>query len=65
LVVVSVVANTTVLLRKFFFLWCLCAFRAPLHLNKFVNYSMPQLTKELKLAVLIDADNVPYSNVKE
>jgi hypothetical protein len=26
---------------------------------------MPQLTKELKLAVLIDADNVPYSNVKE
>jgi hypothetical protein len=25
---------------------------------------MPQLTKELKLAVLIDADNVPYSNVK-
>lgn len=25
---------------------------------------MPQNTKELKLAVLIDADNVPYSNVK-
>jgi hypothetical protein len=25
---------------------------------------MPQDTKELKLAVLIDADNVPYSNVK-
>jgi uncharacterized LabA/DUF88 family protein len=25
---------------------------------------MPQLIKELKLAVLIDADNVPYSNVK-
>ena len=25
---------------------------------------MPQITKELKLAVLIDADNVPYSNVK-
>lgn len=25
---------------------------------------MPQETKELKLAVLIDADNVPYSNVK-
>ncbi|MDG2432445.1 NYN domain-containing protein [Flavobacterium sp.] len=25
---------------------------------------MSQLTKELKLAVLIDADNVPYSNVK-
>jgi hypothetical protein len=31
----------------------------------YTNYSMPQLTKELKLAVLIDADNVPYSNVKE
>ena len=25
---------------------------------------MSQDTKELKLAVLIDADNVPYSNVK-
>ena len=25
---------------------------------------MSQTTKELKLAVLIDADNVPYSNVK-
>ena len=25
---------------------------------------MSQNTKELKLAVLIDADNVPYSNVK-
>jgi hypothetical protein len=26
---------------------------------------IPTYTKELKLAVLIDADNVPYSNVKE
>jgi hypothetical protein len=25
---------------------------------------MPQMNTELKLAVLIDADNVPYSNVK-
>ncbi len=34
-------------------------------LDKSINYSfMAQDTKELKLAVLIDADNVPYSNVK-
>jgi hypothetical protein len=26
---------------------------------------MSQDTKELKLAVLIDADNVPYSNVRD
>ena len=28
------------------------------------NFPMAQNTKELRLAVLIDADNVPYSNVK-
>lgn len=33
-------------------------------MNEFSTEIMSQTTKELKLAVLIDADNVPYSNVK-
>ncbi len=42
----------------------LCTFEDYISFAKSYQQNMSQTTKELKLAVLIDADNVPYSNVK-